>query len=91
MTLKYKSICKNDYSESNNGISETFLFKGITYEVHEEYWGNDIMRKVITTPYKDGITNNSVSSYVRFLTIPFFDYFYTTEELRDIKLKEIGI
>jgi hypothetical protein len=93
---KYTSLCKKDYKESDNGGYDgglkTYLFKGEEYEVHEEHWGGgSIMRKAIIPPHKDGITDISEKSYVGFLSIPFFDYFYTTNELRDLKLKEIGI
>lgn len=93
---KYKSMCKKDYKEVDDGGydngSKIYLFRGQVYEIHEEHWSvRDIMRKAIIPPHKDGITDISEKSYVGFLSIPFFDYFYTTNELRDLKLKEIGI
>lgn len=87
--IKYKSLCKNSYSEVYNGSSETYLHEGKTYDIEEEYWSDGhIMRKaIIPVPFGP----YSANTHVGFFSINFFDYFYTTNELRDLKLKEIGI
>lgn len=84
MIKKYKLICKRDYIEPrvfDSTESNTYLFKGNEYDIEEELWGNDIMRRAIIPG----------DSYVGFLQIPFYDYFYTESEVRDMKLQEIGI
>jgi len=89
MIKKYRLLCKKDYIEGEflmDGDQETRLFKGEVYDIEEELWinsgpsGATIVRRAILN-----------DTYVAFLSVPFYDYFYTEAEARDMKLKELGI